>query len=144
MSDADSSKRELPDAPAGTERADLPQGEAVGQIVLAGWSGPLPHPRDLEAFKGVDPEFPQRILAMAETEQRHRHAIAQANVTERLRGQAFAFFVALCFVVAGTFLVSNGHPVAGTIFGGTTLVWIVSAFLRAKAPGRETWDSEHR
>lgn len=49
-----------------------------------------------------------------------------------IRGQVFAFLICLASLGAGVYLVVNGHPVSGTIFGGTGagLVALANVFLK--------------
>ena len=54
------------------------------QLTAAHWSGPLPHPDDLDRFNLVVEGSAERILRMAEEQQSHRHKIeinqAECNI----------------------------------------------------------------
>lgn len=105
-------------------------------VIAAGWSGPLPHPQDLSAYKDISPDFPDRIMAMAEREQAHRHRRVGHDIAGKYLGLVFAFLIAALFVGFGWDLIRNGHSVAGTIFGGITLVWVVHAFFHGRSARR--------
>ena len=75
------------------------------RITQAQWQGPLPPPEALERFNQIIPNGADRIVAMAEAEQRHRanhESVAlQARIREARRGQyAGVLLSALCIVGA--------------------------------------------
>lgn len=122
--------------------------------------GPLPSPAALAAYERASPGLALHIMAMAEDEARHRREIeAQAAAVavkdawwkraERRVGQICAVVFALTCVLVGGWISTSGHPVAGTMFSGTTLVTVVGAFLygskekerdEAVTPGPPTGD----
>lgn len=111
-------------------------GEGIARVVTftqEEWSGPLPSPNALAAFGSVSGDFPDRIVSMAELEQRHRHEMRRRDADDRTRGQILAFGIALVLVISGATLVWQGHPISGTFFGGTTLAWVVTAFIRGRS-----------
>lgn len=61
-----SSKKKLPAAASGN---------ANSVSLQAQWAGPLPPPAALENFNRIVPGAAERIIAMAEAEQKHRHAL---------------------------------------------------------------------
>src|SRR5437879_9676458 len=73
-----------------------PQRETVRQLIAEAWrfTGPLPPPEFFAESERVLPGPAERILAMAEREQRHRHAtVGHGQANEHLlaqRGQAIA------------------------------------------------------
>ncbi len=74
-------KQETPAQPSKEELPGFPRSN--GQIVLGqieGYSGPLPHPAILEKFDALIPNGAERIMAMVEAEQRHRHELEQKIV----------------------------------------------------------------
>ena len=84
------------------------------------YSGPLPTPSDFAAYKETLPNAPERIMAMAETEQVHRHEtekdILNKTGRENLIGQILAFLLALTCLGIATFLgLQNHDALAGTI-----------------------------
>ncbi len=84
------------------------------------YSGPLPAPSDFAAYKETLPSAPERIMAMAETEQAHRHEIEKDVLyktgRESLIGQILAFLLALACLGIATYLGLQGHDtLAGAI-----------------------------
>jgi len=103
----------------------------------------MPPPEMLSGYEEICPGIAERLLRTYEDEVAHRQKLERALVeteiqvqksipTEIMRGQIFAFIVCISFLVAGTFLISNGHEISGAIFGGGGLVGIVTAFLASK------------
>jgi uncharacterized membrane protein len=95
--------------------------------------GPIPDPATLAGYGAIQPDFPERILKMAEGEAAHRRGIDNKLVEGRLRiesrGQAYALVIALFGIGAGATAVLLGHDVAGATLGGVSLVSIVGAFI---------------
>jgi uncharacterized membrane protein len=85
------------------------------------WSGPLPPPEALQKFEAVIPGGAERILAMAELEQKHRvgrEGVAlNAMIADTRRGQWLGGAVAIA-AIAGA---------VGTAYAG--VYWVVPASL---------------
>lgn len=95
-------------------------------------SGPLPDPDTLQQYDRVAPGAAQRIIAMGEREQRHRHRIAVAEQVNSLLGVVSAFLIAMAFLAGSVYLGIHGQPELGGVLGGGTLVSIVTVFLKAR------------
>lgn len=69
-----------------------PQPKVSTTTTLAHHSGPLPPPDDLHRYDQLLPGAAQRIIVMAETEQRHRISMEQATLVsdQRHRDQVLA------------------------------------------------------
>ena len=102
--------------------------------------GPLPDAGSYERYNMVLPGAADRILRMAETEADHRRSGERKDqeinrkyydsfTRDSLLGLVFGFTVAALCVVCGTYLVLQGHDVAGTIFGGSGLAGIAGVFV---------------
>jgi uncharacterized membrane protein len=76
-------------------------------------TGLLPHPELLERYKQIQPDFPERMLRMAEEQSVHRQSLESkvitGNVTAQHRGQIFALVIAVVALGCGTFLIYTGH-----------------------------------
>ena len=83
-------------------------------------------------------------MAWVKIESKHRHALetkfADAEVNDlrahrRIEhlGQLFALIVTLSAIGCGTYAVINGHPTAGTILSGATVLSLVSAFIYGRS-----------
>ncbi|MGB0835372.1 MAG: DUF2335 domain-containing protein [Psychrobium sp.] len=108
----------------------------IEQAVQQRYSGPLPPPKMLNDYELINSGFAERIVAMAEKEQSHRHGIEKTAVTGAIekdkRSQNYALFaiVFLSLICGG--LIYGGHDVAGTVLGGATLVGLVALFITGK------------
>jgi len=104
------------------------------------FSGPVPPPGLMAEYKTVDPDLPNRILTMAEQEQKHAHEMElsalTATVANETRGQIFAFVVSLIIIIGAVYLIGTGKQIAGTILAGSTLIGLAYLFItgRKKAP----------
>lgn len=101
------------------------------------YSGPLPPASELAAYKKVMVDAPERIVAMAEKEQSHRHnydiRLLNAGRIESLLGQIFAFVIVLAFLAASIYLTMNNHEwVAITIIG--IIAALATIFYLKKTP----------
>lgn len=105
------------------------------------FSGPIPPPDLLKAYRDVVPDGADRIIRMAEKEQSHRHSIESRIVEIRSRGellgQIFGFTLGLSAVVGGLWLVNSGKQVTGlsSFFSGlAVLVGVYWYERRPKSP----------
>lgn len=97
-------------------------------------------PELLQKYEKTMPGLAPRLVDAAIEEISHRRAMEKMQLETEIelmrhqskeiyRGQIFAFLITLGFAAAGTYVIVNGHPVAGTIFGGVGLGSIVSTFI---------------
>lgn len=102
------------------------------------YAGPLPPPEYLAQYKSILPDAPERILAMAEKEQQHRHGVDDTMVKESLkqrsRGQVLGFILALLFGAASLILGLNGQTTLAGILGTTTVIGLAIVFVLNKKP----------
>lgn len=111
-----------------------PQGVVtIGQATVALTTGPIPPPEQLAAYEQIVPGAANRILIMAEQEQRVRHSILTVQVRQSARGQWMAFTLALCFLAASVWVTLAGFQIVGGILCGTTLLGIVAIFITGQA-----------
>lgn len=114
-------KRDLPQGQQEAEAAEAEHlmevlqrhPERLVQIVRESFSGPLPHPSVLEDYEKVMPGLSERIVAMAEREQRHRHKVERRIVNLGPVGQLLGFILGLVALVASIHLIQEGHDIAG-------------------------------
>jgi len=93
---------------------------------------PIPNPRDLAKYESVHEGFGDRMVAMAEREQRFRHLSAFV-------GQMLGVVVALAFLGASTYLIATGHDLAGGVLGTIDIVALVTIFVAGRS-GRSAID----
>jgi uncharacterized membrane protein len=96
-------------------------------------TGPIPPPEQLAAYDQIVPGAANRMLTMAETEQRNRTAIVSAQIRQSDRAQWLAFALALCFLGACVCVTLAGWPWVGGILGGSTVVGVVTIFITGQA-----------
>jgi len=108
----------------------------IGQTTVALTTGPIPPPEQLRAYEQIVPGAANRILTMAEQEQKVRLSILSAQVRQSARGQWMAFALALCFLAASIWVTLAGWPWVGGILGGTTVVGVVTIFITGQAQQR--------
>jgi len=132
--------------------APRPQREVVREIIAEAWrfAGPLPPPELFAEYDRVLPGSAERILAMAEREQKHRHDVVsrgqQDEHTLAKRGQAIAAVLGGMVIVIGGVGMVLGRPLEGlgaVLLGAASLVtvFIVS---RSKEPGEKNQQPEDR
>ena len=77
---------------------------------------------------------------MAEKEQQNAHEVTILKIRETAadvkRGQILAFVVTIGAFAVAAFLGFLGHPTAAAVVGGTTIVGLVSAFIKGRQSGR--------
>jgi uncharacterized membrane protein len=115
-------------------------------------SGPLPSAREFRIYESVVPGAGNRIIALAEREQAHRHGLESKVVTTELkfkgRGQWFALLALLASLGVVTGFAFIGHPGYGSALGSAVIIGVVALFLgqkwhpNSKRPNSEGGSSE--
>lgn len=113
----------------------------AARMALSMYQGPVPRADELAKYNQIEAGMANRLVTMAENEQKHNHQMEQtyaSNIMKvTIRAQVFAFIVAMIGMGSATFLTMMGHPTVGGITGGTSLIILVLAFL-----GKElNWNS---
>lgn len=120
------------------------QPEQTKELIAASYYGPIPPPNLLNDYRLIDPTFPDRIIKMAESEQAHRHKmddqVIEKEYHERRRGQNYALCISIIFAVCSTAAIISGHPVAGSVLGGATLVSLVTVFILGRSFEKDDQD----
>lgn len=104
------------------------------------FSGPLPPPSMLEKYEQISPGLSRCIFSLAEGESLHRHfmekgllEVEQKNATAEcalaLRGQIFAFVLALALIGFGAGFLYLEKELPGWLFSTTGIGGLVVAFL---------------
>ena len=96
------------------------------------YEGPIPHPDHLAALAQIDPKLVDRVVSMAEAEQKHRHEIehhvVHADTRMAVSGQIFGFLavgIAFGVVAFGWYL---GLGAAGATLGSSVIVALAGGF----------------
>lgn len=104
--------------------------QVKAELRFSGFSGPLPPPEMLAAYKDAFPECPERIVAMAERQSQHRQDMEKADlegaIKLRGRGQIIGALIAFAGLAGGVYLLANDKSVGGlailmgdlAVFGG--------------------------
>ncbi len=96
-------------------------------------SGPLPPPEDLAKYNDIIPDGANRILSMAEQQQKHRMYLEKVVIESDSRrawaGLIAGLVVALALLGAGTYLIATGHETGGTVLVGLDLATVVGSFI---------------
>lgn len=105
------------------------------------YSGPLPRPEDLERYERIHPGLADRIMTMAEQQQKHRHEceseIIHKNLGISVKGQFIGAFIALVCIAAAVYLSISGHDTVAGIIGGATLIGAIIVFVLNKEPHQQ-------
>lgn len=120
------------DEPDGTKgKARNPIGQLIAHAALH--VGPLPPAEELDKYERVLPGSADRIVAMAEKEQRHRHERqdiqVRAEARDSGRGVVFAFMLGLLAIVGGTLTAIFGSAVAGSLISLAGITSLVGTFI---------------
>ena len=97
------------------------------------FQGPIPDPQTLQEYQKVDPNFPERILALGEAQSAHR----QQQETYHLKGSTIARFVGLglaflsvlVICAVGTYAIELGHAKEGCGVIAAVVVSLAGTFI---------------
>lgn len=130
--------RNLPNPQSNTAAATHQQGKQQVVSQSQFYSGPIPHPALLKQYDDIVYGAAQRILSMAEENQRHRIDLEQKITSSQLStmktGQWMAFCLSLLAFGSSAFLAMNGQSAVAGIFISVTLVSLVAAFIQGRKP----------
>jgi uncharacterized membrane protein len=105
---------------------------------VARFAGPLPPPGVLKEYDSVQPGFAERIVAMAEREQSHRHGLEKRGLSGAINaerfGQVFAFLLSLLLIGGSIYLIATGNATSGTLLGGSTIIGLAYVFITGRKP----------
>lgn len=108
-------------------------GQVTHQIQQQTFEGPMPPPAILQGYEAIVPGAAERILAMAEADTKHQHAIEFAALAaaegEVKRGQWFGFGIGAMALICSIVALLLGSPTVAAIIGGSTVVGLVSVFI---------------
>lgn len=112
------------------------QPQFVARVEGTVFQGPLPHPEILAGYDRVLPGAADRIIAMAESNQRHRQrleaTVIPAGVRSERLGQVLGFILYIATLASGTYLVSTGKSTEGV----TEMLTSTGAFVTVYIKGQ--------
>jgi uncharacterized membrane protein len=119
---------------------------AIEETYMTAHRGPLPSPEDMREYEQVLPGLAERIVARAENEQKHRHAmnerILEAEKGLKNRGQFFAFAALLAMLGVVVYIVYMGAPTAAAALGSAIIASVVAAFVLGNRKSEEPTTTE--
>jgi uncharacterized membrane protein len=109
---------------------------------MVAYSGPIPPVEDLERMERVVPGMANRVLVMAEEQQRHRHTLEKQVVPAQLkqsgRGQTFAFLLGLAGITGSVWLGLAGATAVACTLATVSIGTLAVTFLVGKNRERES------
>jgi uncharacterized membrane protein len=106
------------------------------QSIVESYTGPLPHPRHFELFEKALPGSADRIITMAEKEQKQRHTseteIIKTEGQYALNGQRFALVIMLSLIGGAGYSIWMGSEIGAGIFLSAAAVSVVAGFLNGQ------------
>lgn len=133
-------KTELNPAELETILRALPedQAEEVIQMIVhkQEFSGPFPPPNVLNSYEQVQEGFADRVMALTEKQQKHRHDIesrsVDAAISAEKRGQNYALFLSVLIIIGSIYLIDAGKEWSGSILAGGTLTGLAYIFITGR------------
>ena len=119
------------------------KGDASSSVSLSTssyFSGPLPPPHLLQAYKDIDEDFPNRIIESAEKEQQHRHDMDKSSSNFEKRGQLYVAAITIIAIVAGAVVTTLGNnPYASLIFA-VPLIGLATLLITGRKDAKKQQD----
>lgn len=98
--------------------------------------GPIPPAEELEKYKRVVADAPERILAMAERQSSHRQSMEMkalnGKIWEGRLGLVAGIVVVSGCIIASIFLALNNKTTVACVIGGSTVVGLAGVFITGK------------
>lgn len=129
------------------EITDKDKGEIRDDVyaVHQSYSGPLPPSSEFARYKEILPSAPERILAMAEEQQKHQmqidNKIVDKSFVQNILGMIFAFVIVLSLLFSSVYLAVSGFPKLSLALIGIT-VSLAYLFITRQMPKKEDKEQE--
>lgn len=106
------------------------------QMISRQYSGPVPDAESMAEYKKIDPEFPNRLLTMAEIQAKHRQKV-EGNLIDsdyrlKRKGQDYALFGLISLAGLATYLVYSGATTEAATVASIAIVAIVGIFVTGR------------
>lgn len=128
---------EIPDL----ESRDIPP-EFVQQVSAASFSGPLPPPAILRAYKEIEPTAFEVILEMAKNEQDQRHDTERRMVRQVSNGLRYGVLIFLALLALAGFALHEGQVTAFVVIALCEFAGLLAIYFRGLRNGRSGPSSE--
>lgn len=100
------------------------------------FSGPLPPPQHLDRYEKVLPGAAERIVAMAEREQRHRHGWENKHLwfdgVQGVGGQLLGGLVLVALIAAAVYCAYIQQPAVAVAFFGVAVAGVVGVLIKGR------------
>lgn len=120
-----------------SKRDTLVRGLALSLSIQKTHSGPLPDPETLSGYKDIIQDGAERIMVMAEKEQKarldDRSTFARRMMNQSGVGQILGFVICMTAICGGIYLSSVGKETSGISAIIAALVALAGAFLYSKS-----------
>lgn len=121
----------------------------IAAFTASAYMGPVAPAQQAAAWEQVLPGSADRILKMAEEQQKHRHHLERTSVEGAARrawwGLWLGFVISLVVLGIGTGIILSGHTWEGTTIMGVDVVALAGVFVygrREQRKERETKDAQ--
>ena len=106
------------------------QGQVIARVdgYIEQYSGPIPPPKMFHDYEQVLPGSADRILSMAEHEQKHRIGYEKLGIT-------FAFILALGLIALSFYAISLGYALAGVGVIASSIFTVAGVFVHSQRNG---------
>lgn len=112
------------------------------------FSGPVPPPDSLARYKEIDASIPDRIVTMAEVQQKENNAARNkvidaqsealaAQIRHDNKRQNRALIVAVLMIACSTLLIAIDKEIYGSVFGGGTLFGLAYLFITGRKRAKQ-------
>lgn len=129
----DSSELDSDQEDISPRRQVISKREARLLSIASTFSGPLPPPETLKAYDIIQPGLASKIFDLAERQAEHRMALEKAVVfgdgQRSWAGLILGFIIACSFLGSSTYIIIQGHDLAGGLLASGGLVSLVSVFV---------------
>ena len=106
------------------------QREGDDRIVAAAYSGPIPPPEWMESYEQFMPGTGAQIMAMAKSEQDHRHKMERRALWLNYGDSLLGKVLVGCAIATIAYLVMNGHNIIPAILATLIAAGPVSKLVR--------------
>ena len=97
------------------------------------YSGPIPHPNILKGYEELDTGAAKAIIKNGLAESDHRRNLETKRQKRRGNLAYIMLFgslvLCLLFILGSFMLIMNGHTIVGSIFGGTSFLFLVGSMV---------------
>lgn len=112
------------------------------------YRGPLPHPEILKEYENILPGAAERILMMAEKQQKHRmsmeETIVKSQTTQSKNGQIWGGFLTVLFGALSLGFALLGYPTLAGVTLTTTIIALATIFVLGKKTNSEKTDENNK